>query len=258
VRTIHPADIVTALAHCDPRALADALATSPDPAFTALSDAVLAAAQHKAAYPRADVIAEADALLYDVLRWPIDDTLPEGTSIDPTTFARQRNIPLVEAHRIIGHLAATESYAVDQLLQSGVQPTYTLQQAQVFDCITTLRMNDRVPTRALVREHALRAARDAMRPGEDTPPIIYSPNSDLPPRIVSPSPKVHAVLWLDSMTADPPPVGILEERITYLQQASLTMGRCSTVAESLRHVQLPEDVPSTPTPRVVPSLRLAG
>lgn len=258
MRTVHPADIVTALAHCDPRALADALATSPDPAFTALSDAVLAAAQHKAAYPRADVIAEADALLYDVLRWPIDDTLPEGTSIDPTTFAHQRNLPLVEAHRIIGHLAATESYAVDQLLQSGVQPTYTLQQAQVFDCITTLRMNDRVPTRALVREHALRAAQDAMRPGEDTPPIIYSPNSGLPPRIVSPSPKVHAVLWLDSMATDPPTVGILEDRIAYLRQASLSMGRNSSIAEALLHIPAMDIVISTPSEHVSPSLRLAG
>lgn len=258
MRTVHPADIVTALAHCDPRALADALATSPDPAFTALSDAVLAAAQHKAAYPRADVIAEADALLYDVLRWPIDDTLPAGTSIDPTTFAHQRDIPLVEAHRIIGHLAATESYAVDQLLQSGVQPSYTLQQAQVFDCITTLRMNDRVPTRALVREHALRAAQDAMRPGEDTPPIIYSPNSDLPPRIVSPSPKVHAVLWLDSMAADPPPVGILEDRIAYLGQASLDIGRCAEVADRLQLGPGNDDGIHTLATRVLPSLKLAG
>ena len=258
MRPVHPADIVAALTNCDPRALADALAATSDPAFTALSDAVLAAAQHKAVYPTADVIAEADALLYDVLRWPIDDTLPAGTSIDPATFAQHRNMPLAEARRVLGHLAATESYAVDHLLGSGLQPTYTLPQAQVFDCIATLRMNDRVPTRALVREHALRAARAAMRSDDGAAPIIYSPNSDLPPRIISPSPKVHAVLWLDAMASDPPPVGILEDRIAYLQQASVTMGRCSTVAELLRQVPPVDDVRSTPTSRVVPSLRLAG
>lgn len=258
MRPVHPADIVAALTTCDPHALADALASTSDPAFTALSDALLAAAAHKAAYPTADVIAEADALLYDVLRWPIDDTLPAGTSIDPATFAQHRNMPLAEAQRVLGHLAATESYAVDHLLGSGLQPTYTLPQAQVFDCITTLRMNDRVPTRALVREHALRAAQAAMRSDDGAAPIIYSPNSDLPPRILSPSPKVHAVLWLDAMASDPPPVGILEDRIAYLQQASVTMGRFSTVAELLRQVPPVDDVRSTPTSRVVPSLRLAG
>lgn len=258
MRPVHPADIVAALTNCDPHALADALAATSDPAFTALSDAVLAAAQHKAAYPTADVIAEADALLYDVLRWPIDDTLPAGTSIDPATFAQHRNMPLAEAQRVLGHLAATESYAVDHLLGSGLQPTYTLPQAQVFDCITALRMNKRVPTRALVREHALRAAQAAMRSDDGAVPIIYSPNSDLPPRILSPSPKVHAVLWLDTMASDPPPVGILEDRIAYLQQASVAMGRCSTVAELMRQVPALDDVRSAPSSRVAPSLRLAG
>ena len=258
MRPVHPADIVAALTNCDPHALADALAATSDPALTALSDAVLAAAAHKAAYPTADVIAEADALLYDVLRWPIDDTFPAETSIDPATFAQHRNMPLAEARRVLGHLAATESYAVDQLLGSGVRPTYTLQQAQVFDCITTLRRNDRVPTRALVREHALRAAQAAMRSDDGAAPIIYSPESDLPPRIISPSPKVHAVLWLDAMASDPPPVGILEDRIGYVQQASVAMARCSTAAESLRQVSTLDVADSVSPTRVSPPLRLAG
>ncbi len=234
MRTVQPADIVAALAHCEPRALADALAASPDAAFHTLSDAVRAAAEHKAAYPRADVIAEADALLYDVLRWPIDDTLPEGLSIDPATFAQHRNMPLAEAQRIIGHLSATENYAVDYLLQSGVQPNYTLQQGQVLDCIVALRMQDRVPTRALVREHAMRAAQTAMRPGEGMSPIVYSPDTGLSPRILSPSPKVHAVLWLDAMASDPPPVGILEDRIAYLQQASELTSKSAYAADQLQ------------------------
>lgn len=207
MRTIQPADIVAALAHCEPRALADALAASPDAAFHTLSDAVRVAAEHKATYPRADVIAEADALLYDVLRWPIDDTLPEGLSIDPDTFAQHRNMPLSEAQRIIGHLSATENYAVDYLLQSGVQPNYTLQQGQVLDCIVALRMQDRVPTRALVREHAMRAAQTAMRSGEGTAPLIYSSGNDLPPRIVSPSPKFTLCSGLTPWHPIPRPSG---------------------------------------------------
>lgn len=66
------------------------------------------------------------------------------------------------------------------------------------------------------------------------------------------------VLWLDAMASDPPPVGILEDRIAYLQQTSVTMGRCSTVAELLRQVPPLDDVRSAPTSRVVPPLRLAG
>lgn len=258
MRTIQPADIVAALAHCEPRALADALAASPDAAFHTLSDAVRVAAEHKATYPRADVIAEADALLYDVLRWPIDDTLPEGLSIDPDTFAQHRNMPLSEAQRIIGHLSATENYAVDYLLQSGVQPNYTLQQGQVLDCIVALRMQDRVPTRALVREHAMRAAQTAMRSGEGTAPLIYSSGNDLPPRIVSPSPKVHAVLWLDAMASDPPPVGILEDRIAYLQQASASMGRAAKAAEPTECQIAVKGVTFTPFVKAQSRLSLAG
>lgn len=114
------------------------------------------------------------------------------------------------------------------------KPNYTLQQGQVLDCIVALRMQDRVPTRALVREHAMRAAQTAMRPGEGMSPIVYSPDTGLSPRILSPSPKVHAVLWLDAMASDPPPVGILEDRIAYLQQASELTSKSAYAADQLQ------------------------
>ena len=71
-----PADIVRALGHCDTSDLARALAAADDPALARLADALITAAGHRADYPRQDVIAEADALLYEVLRWPIADTSP--------------------------------------------------------------------------------------------------------------------------------------------------------------------------------------
>ena len=76
MKTITPTDIVAALSHCRPAQLAHALASSPESAFQRLANAVLEAAQLKATYPRDDVIAEADAVLYDVLRWPVADANP--------------------------------------------------------------------------------------------------------------------------------------------------------------------------------------
>ncbi len=45
--------------------------------MTRLVEALVSSADHRATYPRQDVIAEADALLLDVLRWPVADTSPD-------------------------------------------------------------------------------------------------------------------------------------------------------------------------------------
>lgn len=246
MRTISPADIATALAHCEPARLAAALATVPNDAFTGLAHAVRQAAELKAAYPPDDVIAEADALLYEVLRWPIADTHDTGLAMDPHDLATQRDIPLPEAQRILQHLTATDGTACDQLIASGIEPNFTLAQAQVYDCITTLRDQGRIPTRALVREHALALADAAMRPDASSPPIVYSPDPALGPRINSPSPKVHALLWLDRLEANPPATGFLEQRIAYLDHAKAEMAQASSLAAAAAYTA---EVPAPPTSR---------
>lgn len=261
MRTISPADIATALAHCEPAQLAAALATVPNDAFTGLAHAVRHAAELKAAYPPEDVIAEADALLFEVLHWPIADTHDTGLAMDPHDLARQRDIPLTEAQRILQHLTATEGTACDQLIASGIEPNFTLAQAQVYDCITTLRDQGRIPTRALVREHALTLAKAAMRPDDTSPPIVYSTDTELGPRLNSPSPKVHAILWLDRLEANPPATGFLEQRIAYLDQAKQAMAQASRSASALSPVIESEPMtvaPSMVTPARRDGLRLAG
>ncbi len=168
MKTITPTDIVAALTHCQPAQLAHALASSPESAFQHLANAVLEAAQLKATFPRDDVIAEADALLYDVLRWPVADANPTGVKVDPISFAYYQQVSITEATRVLGLIAATESQACDQLMASGIEPNFTLAQSQVYDCVVTLRAQHLIPTRHLVREHATclaasdnRAPRDA-------------------------------------------------------------------------------------------------
>ena len=235
MRIIDPRDIVAALAHCDQQQLAAALAASPDPAFAQISQAVLAAAEHKATYPRHEVIAEADALLYEVLRWPVEDANPAGITVDPITYAQHQGVSITEAQRVLHHVAATESQACDQLLASGVTPNFTLEQAQVYDCIVNLRMQEQVPTRHLVREHATHIAASAMRPDDHPDPIIYSDDPSLAPRVVSPSPKTHVLIWLDRMDANPPQPALLEERIiSFLSKAKYSMGRASMRNRDLR------------------------
>lgn len=232
-RPITPADIVAALNHCDPDQLAAALSTCPDAAFAHVAEAVLDAAARKATYPRGQVIAQADALLYQVLCSPVADANPTGITIDPATYARHTGASIPEAERVLRNIAATESQACDKLLASGVEPNFTLEQAQVYDCIVAIRGQARVPTRQLVRDHATSVAASAMRPDEGDQPIIYAQDRKLRPRIVSPSPKVHALLWLDRMDANPPTVAILEERITYIYSVKCSMGDASVLANRL-------------------------
>lgn len=258
MRTTTADDIVAALERTDPAQLAATLAGSSDPAFAHLARAVLAAADHKAAYPRADVLAEADALLYDVLRWPVADASPTGITIDPATVARHRRIPVAEAERLLDRIRATESVAADELIASGVNPNFTLEHAQVYDCIVTLRTQQRVPTRQLVREHATRIAASAMRPEDGDVPLVYSAEPSLAPRIVSPSPKVHVLLWLGRMDADPPAPGVIADRIAYVIDAKAAIGGASQISAGLPEPHAATRSARAPSVERRDSLRLVG
>ena len=161
-------DILTALRHTDPDALAAAIYADADPRLLdALATTLAGAAGRTADHPHPEVIAEADALLFEVLRWPVADALPDGHPL-PTAgelaAARQMTVP--EAERLLHRIAATETVAATRLIDSGVEPNFTLEQAQVTACITDLVDDGRIPTRAAVRAHALDLARQAMRPGD--------------------------------------------------------------------------------------------
>jgi hypothetical protein len=225
VDALDPADIVRALGHCDTSDLARALAAADDPGLARLADALIAAADHRAAYPREGVIAEADALLYDVLRWPVADTSPGWEhDITAASLAARRGVSLDDARGSLARLRDTEADAARALLAASPVTNFTLEQAQVTACIASLMREGTAPTRALVRTRALETARAAIRPGDGDSPVVYSPDADLPPRIVSPARAVHAALWLDRMDATPPPTGLILDRITYLEHATRLMG----------------------------------
>jgi hypothetical protein len=261
VRTIHPADIARALSHCDPGDLARALAASDDHSLTRLVEALITAADHRATYPREDVIAEADALLYDVLRWPVADTSSDWEhAITAASFAARTGVSLHDAQTSLARLRDTEANAARALLVAGPVTNFTLEQAQVTDCIAALMREGATPTRVLVRDRALEKARAAMRPGDGAAPIIYSLGADLPPRIVSPSPTVHAIVWLDRMDATPPPTGLIADRITYLERASALMG--SAAREHARVVPIRDrwtpPFPATSPTTLAPARRAIG
>ena len=170
---------------------------------------------------------QADALLYQVLCAPVADANPTGITIDASAYSRHTGATIAEAARVLQRITSTEAQACDQLLDSGVEPNFTIEQAQVYDCIRTLRTQEQVPSRQLVRDHATALAVSAMRPDESKQPISYPHDPTLSPRLVSPSPKVHVLLWLDRMDANPPSVGILEDRIDYVRNAKSAMGRAA-------------------------------
>ncbi|MDP2324489.1 MAG: hypothetical protein Q8N51_10710 [Gammaproteobacteria bacterium] len=242
MHTITPSDIVAALSDCDQRQLARALASCPDREFQHLAGAVLEAAELKAAYPRSSVIAEADALLYDVLRWPMSDGITADTAISAAAFARLRGVTIDEAQRTIQYVESTDSWACDLLLDSDLNPNFTLEQSQVLDCIVELRGKELVPTRTLLREYATRIAMDAMQGDNKSAPVIYSDDPTLGPRIASPSPKVHAILWLDRMDANPPQVGLMKGRIANIADAKTAMGN------EARRVEMLKRAPTTTSP----------
>ncbi len=258
MRTISPRDIVAALAHCDQNELAQAITSSHDLQFEKLANALLAAAENRATYPQAELIAEGDALLYDVLRWPIEDATPAGITIDPISYARQHQVSIDEAERVLQFVSSTEAQACDQLLNSGAAPNFTLEQAQVYDCIVSLRMQNRVPTRQLVRDHAHRVALSAMRTEEGTDPLVYSNDPSLAPRVVSPSPKVHALLWMDRMDADPPSAALLEQRIEFVLSGKRAMGEAAREHAELTRTRAGIASTLSIEPLRANSLRLAG
>lgn len=217
-------DILTALRHTDPDALAAAIYADNDPELLAhLSDTVATATEHIASHPHPDVVREADALLSEVLRWPVADAIPPGHPLpDADELAASRGMSIPDAERLLHRIAATESIAAQRLLDSGVEPNFTREQAQVTACIRDIVSAGGIPTRASVRAHALAHARAALRPGDGSDPIIETPG--LPPRIVSPSPMTVVPGWLDRMDTDPPLTGLLEHRIAYLRDAQHAMG----------------------------------
>lgn len=218
-------DIAHALAHCDSDQLAVALAQAGAESMTRAADALEAATDLVATFPRDEVIAEADALLYDVLRWPVADAVPGWERlITPESFAARQGVGIDQARAALGRLRSTEAGAARALLNAGPITMHTLEQFQVTDCIEHLMERGVTPTRDNVRRTALYAARAAMRPGDGETPLVYSIDENLAPRIMSPSPKVHAVLWLHRMEASPPKASLLDERLDYLQRAAQALG----------------------------------
>jgi hypothetical protein len=218
-------DIAHALAHCDPGQLAVALAQAGAESITRAAVAFEAATDLVATFPRDEVIAEADALLYDVLRWPVADTVPGWERlVTPESFAARQGVEIDQARVSLERLRSTEADAARELLNAGPIATHTLEQFQVTDCIQHLMERGVTPTRDNVRRTALDAAKAAMRRGDGDTPLVYSIDQNLAPRIMSPSPKVHAVLWLHRMDASPPKAGLLDERLDYLQRAAQALG----------------------------------
>lgn len=214
-----PADLIVACRSVSPEALASALYNANDPQLLAmLAEALESASHHLAFYPHQEVIAEADALLIEVLRWPIADILREAEH--PMTvqrFADLRDLNYEDAQGILDHLVATDADAATRLVESGVNPNFTGEQAQVTRCIEALLTAGGVPTRASIRSYALGIARQAMRDGDTDEPIITHPT--LPARIMSPSPVTSVFSWLNRMDATPAGPDFIDERIAYLASA---------------------------------------
>ena len=218
-------DILTALRHTDPDVLAAAIYADNDPdLLAALARTLGQAAERTANHPHPEVIAEGDAVLHEVLRWPVADALPPGHLLPSAgDLSAARRMPLVEAERLLHRIAATELVAARQLIDSGIHIDFTLEQAQVSQCIADLVRLGITPTRHTVRAHA-HALAAAASPGEQ--PII--PNTHgLPPRVISPSPMTVVPAWLDRMDADPPLTGLLDARLDYLRAAITAMGRAA-------------------------------
>jgi hypothetical protein len=94
-----------------------------------LADSVTRAAEHASRYPHATVVAEADALLYDVLTWPVTDALPPGRCLPTASeLAQARETTVTEAQRMLDHIAATKMTAAREFIASGVQPNFTVEQ----------------------------------------------------------------------------------------------------------------------------------
>jgi hypothetical protein len=216
-------DILTALRHADPDVLAAAIYADNDPRLLdALAQTLAGAADRTAAHPHPEVVAEGDALLHEVLRWPVADALPPGHALPTATeLAAARHMPEVDAERLLHRIAATENVAATRLIESGLRVDFTPDQAQVTQCINDLIALGVTPTRQSIRAHAMNIAA-ASSPG--IPPIIFNDHG-LRSRVMSSSPMTVVPGWLDRMDADPPMTGMLDARIDYLRAAVSAMGR---------------------------------
>ena len=252
-------DILTALRHTDPDALAAAIYADNDPdLLECLSDTLTTATEHMSSYPPVDVVDEADALLSEVLRWPVTDAIPPGYPLpDASELAASRHISIPDAERLLHRIAATETLAAQRLLDSGVEPNFTREQAQVTFCIREILDAGGIPPRASVRAHALASARASLRPGDGSEPIIYTPG--MTPRIISGSARVVVPGWLDRMDADPPLTGFLDDRIAYLRGVRTALGNAARLhAGVLRAVEHARITGTSAPPPPTGNLRLVG
>jgi hypothetical protein len=230
--------VLSALAQHSARDLAAAIYARDDVAFVErLIDALTDATTALAAYPHADVLAEADALLYDTLRSPIADAIPAGApGIDTAHVARHLGITGDQAQELMTRLRASDADAARVLVASGVDPNWTLEQQQVMTCIRELLSGGVAPTRAAVVAHATAHARAALRPHEGTQPFAYAADPALRPRILSSSPMARVPAWMARMDAAPPKVAMPTDRIAYLQAAKTAMGRASTAQAAVHRL----------------------
>lgn len=128
-------DVAGALAHCDPEQHADALARAGAESIARATNALEAATRLVATFPRDEVVAEADALLYDVLRWPLSDGVPRWERmVTPESFAARQGISVGDAQLTVERLHATEADAARALLATGPIANYTLEQSQGHCC----------------------------------------------------------------------------------------------------------------------------
>ena len=226
MRSIGITDILTALKHADPDKLAAAIYADRDPQLLAtLADSITRAAEHVAQYPHAEVVAEADAALYEVLTWPVADAIPPGYPMpDADELAHTRNMTIKEARRLLDRIAATETLAATELRDSHIEPNFTVEQAQVTRCINDLLDDGRIPTRASVRAHALNIAAQSTPVG--CAPIVASTNG-LPSRILSNSSAATVPGWIARMDANPPMTGLLRERLAFIRAAKEHMGQAN-------------------------------
>lgn len=230
--------VLSALAQHSARDIAAAICARDDVAFVErLVDALTHATTTLATYPHADVVTEADALLYDTLRSPIADTIPAGApGIDPVHVARHLRVTADQAQDLLTRIHASDADAARALVASGVDPNWTLEQQQVMTCIRELLGQGTVPTRSAVVAHATAHARAALRPHEGTEPFVYAADPALRPRILSSSPMARVPAWMARMDADPPAVALPADRIAYLQAAKTAMGRASTAQAAVHRL----------------------
>lgn len=234
-------DVLAALATHPPADIAAALYAANDiDAVEALVTALVDASTRLANYPHPQVVAEADALLYDTLRAPVADATASGViDVDPCDLARRLRITPTQAAAMIDRIRRTDADAARRLLASGLDPNWTLAQTQVMTCIRELLAQGLTPTRSRVVAHATLRARQAMRPHEGTEPFAYSPDPTLPARILSSSAMTCVPAWMARMDAHPPGLDVAEDRITYLLAAKAAAERASRASHGLRCVATP-------------------